>query len=37
MLRASADAALLMFFAHRIQTDPIPQRVGTAVESVTTL
>jgi O-antigen/teichoic acid export membrane protein len=34
MLRASADAVLLMFLAHRIQTSPVPQSAGAAVESV---
>jgi O-antigen/teichoic acid export membrane protein len=34
MLRACADAALLTFFAHRIQTNPIPQGAGAAVEPV---
>jgi O-antigen/teichoic acid export membrane protein len=34
MLRASADAVLLMFLAHRIQTSPVPQSAGPAVESV---
>ncbi len=37
MLRASGDAALLVFFAHRIQTNPILQGAGAAVESVTPL
>ena len=34
MLRAFVDTALLMFFAHRIQTNPFPRSAGAAVESV---
>jgi O-antigen/teichoic acid export membrane protein len=34
MLRAVADSALLVFFAHRVQTNAFPQSTGAAVESV---
>ncbi len=34
MLRASVDAVLLIFLAHRIQGNPAPQVAGSPVESV---
>jgi O-antigen/teichoic acid export membrane protein len=37
MLRAVADSALLIFFAHRVQTNAFPRSTGAAVESVISL